>query len=119
VTDRSRPARRSLHPGEQLAQGKRLDEVVVGTRGEPCQPVVQAVAGSQEQDGQIVACAQEAGEDHAVGAGQRDVQDGQVRPERFGHAPQPRAVGLVTDLIPGTDQGSGDGGTDRRLILDE
>ena len=121
--DRHQPAgaaQQRMHPGQQLGQRERLDQIVIGAGGEPGQPVVQPVARGQEQDGQVGAVAQHPGQGQPVRAGgQHDVQDSQVGPERVGHRPQPGAVGFGAGHVAGLSQRGRDRVPDRGLVLDQ
>ena len=66
------------HPGEQLLERERLDQVVIGAEGEPGKPVVQPVAGREEDDRDVSRGSQPLCEGEAVVAWQHHVEHRQV-----------------------------------------
>ena len=71
-------AQHGAHPGEQLLEGERLDQVVVGAELEAGEPVVQPVAGGEEDDRDVPRGPQALGQREAVQAGQHDVEHREV-----------------------------------------
>ena len=77
---RRRPAAAErAHAGEQLGRGERLDEVVVGAGVETRDPVLDGVAGGEQQDrGADPLRAQPAADGESVEAGHGDVEHDDV-----------------------------------------
>ena len=81
-----RPAGERPQPREQLAEGERLDEVVVGARVETLDPVLDRVARGQHQHRRPDAAgAQLAAGGEAVDPRQHHVEDDRVVGRRAGH----------------------------------
>ncbi|CAA9500776.1 MAG: hypothetical protein AVDCRST_MAG13-2235 [uncultured Solirubrobacteraceae bacterium] len=108
-----------LHAREQLAQGERLDQVVVGSRLEPGHPVVDGVARGQHEDGHLVARGAHAPADlHAVHVGHRHVEDHRVHAAvREGHHGLEPVVHRH-DVVALELQGVLQRGPDRGLVVD-
>ena len=66
------------HAGKQLLERERLDQVVIGAEGEPGKPVVQPVAGREEDDRDVSRGSQPLCEGEAVVAWQHHVEHRQV-----------------------------------------
>jgi len=67
------------HPGQQLLQGERLGQVVVGADREPLQPVADAVAGGHEDNRHIPTGQDLAGEVETVPVRQDHVDHQKIR----------------------------------------
>ncbi|MCY1350503.1 hypothetical protein D9M69_367380 [compost metagenome] len=72
-------AQQGAHPRQQLGEGERLDQVVVGAQLQALHAVGDAVAGGEEQHRHAAAGLAQAAQDlPAVAAGQHHVEDDQV-----------------------------------------
>ncbi len=86
--------------GQQLREGERLRQVVVGSRVEPLDPLAHGRPRGQEQDGRAVACrAQGPAGVEAVELGHEDVEDDRVRPSRLDGAEGVAAVFCQLDVV--------------------
>ena len=97
------PAQQRAQPGQQLLQGERLGEVVVGAGVETLDPVADGVAGGEHQDRHVVA-----------GRAQRPGRLDAVEPRH--HHVHHDDVGV---LAPTRDQGLGAVGGQRDLVAVE
>ena len=70
----------SDHASEELEEGKRLGQVVVGAGVEALDDVGESVTGGEHEDGSLFAAEPEAfGDFEAVGAGEHDVEEDEVK----------------------------------------
>jgi len=53
-------AQEGAHAGQQLDEGEWLDQIVIGAGLQPADPILDAVAGGEQQDGHIAVRAQAA-----------------------------------------------------------
>lgn len=85
-----------LDPGEQLGELERLGHVVVGTAFQPGDPVVDGIAGGEDDDGYVVGLRTQSLQYVETGQSrQADVQDDQV--EGSGPGQQQRGLTVVRD----------------------
>jgi hypothetical protein len=98
-------AEQGTHPGDQLARGKRLRQVIVTTNFEPDDAVHFAVARREKQDRHGAISAHGAADVSAVHFRQHHVQDDQIRDEQI----WPGAWGTNADLRQGSGAIGGTG----------
>ena len=118
VAGRLRAAQQRVHPGHQLAQRERLDQVVVGARVQARHPVIDRVPGGEHQDRRAVpSVAQGAAGAEPVEHRHEHVEDDQVdrRPgDRFQRF---RPVDRRRDLIAGVAEGTAERVAHVRVIV--
>ncbi len=83
------PAEQRVHPGDELARAERLGEVVVGADGQPDDEVGLGVAGGEHQHRHRAVALDLAAHLDAVEAGEHQVEDHEVGPERSAAARRP------------------------------
>ena len=117
---RLRPPQQRAQARLQLLERERLDEVVVGARVEPGDPVVDRVAGGEHQHRRAVAgVAQAAADLQAVDPGHRDVEHDRVV-AHLGHAVERlAAVGRQFDVVAVQAQCAVERGPHRGLVVDD
>ncbi|GAA3121809.1 hypothetical protein GCM10020254_81320 [Streptomyces goshikiensis] len=115
-----RPPQQRADPRDQLVQGERLDEVVVGARLQAVDALADGVERGQDEDGRTVAHrAQLPADAEAVEDGHHDVEDDRVRlPGRhLGEAREP--VRRAPHLVPLDRESVLDGCPHLRLVVDD
>jgi hypothetical protein len=112
------PPQHGTHPGEQLLEGERLDQVVVGAEFEAAQPVLHGVTGGQEDDRQVTRGAQLSRQLETVAAGEEHVEHREIRgggEHRLGAG----VVGEPGDGDPLAPERALDRQANRLLVLDQ
>ncbi len=114
------PPEQRAQAREQLVESERLDEVVVGSRVEPGDPVCHGVAGSQEQDRRAVAARpQLRGDGDPVHAWHEHVQDERVGRRHPDPLERVDTVRGELDLVALETQRPLQRGADRELVVDD
>jgi hypothetical protein len=107
-----------LDPGQQLSQGKRLDQVVVGPGGEPGHPVVHGVPGGEHQDGGGVSAGTEpAARVEPVDHGHQHVHDDQVDRRAGQRVERVRAMDRGGHRVSGAAQRAFQRNPDIRVVV--
>ena len=114
-----RPPAERPDAGEQLREGERLGEVVVGARVQARDPVVHGAQGGEQQDGRRDALRlEQAHHGHAVDVGQAAVEDDHVVRAGLGEGDRGHAVGRhVHDVALGHEHAL-DQGRHLRFVFD-
>jgi hypothetical protein len=111
----------SAQAGGQLVVGEGLDEVVVGTRIEPDNAVVDRVSGGQHEDRQIAPFAADAAGDlEARDVGQADVEDDDIDAVLAqGDVDTGLAIGRDLDVVAVLFEKAGERSAQALVVLDE
>ena len=116
---RGPPPQQGAHPRQELLALERLDQVVVGSRVEPLDPIVRLGAGGEDQDRRVALGAQAAADLDPVELRQPEVEDDEVGHEVLGQLERLHAIAggahLVALLAQGAPQDVGDLG----VVLDD
>jgi hypothetical protein len=113
------PPQQRLHPDQQLLEGERLDQVVVGAGLEPGHPLGDLAAGGQHEHGHLAGLAQPPAHLEAVDAGQEHVEDDQVGRVVEGPAEGLLAGGGHLDLEPLVGQRAAKGRGQEGVVVDD
>jgi hypothetical protein len=112
-------AQHRAHPGVELGGGERLDDVVVGPRVQHPDDLLLVVAGGRHDDRHRAHRAQHPQQLAAVQVGQPEVEHDQVGPLGQGGLQAVHRGVRGGDGVAALAQGPHQGGTDRRVVLDQ
>ena len=112
------PPQQRAQSGQQLRQGERLDQVVVGAGIEPLDPVVDGVARGEHQDRRVVTgAAHAAAHGEPVDVGQPEVEDQRVRGGLRQRLERLAARGHGHHLVALEAEGPVDGPADGEVVV--
>ncbi len=112
------PPEQGAQAGQQLRQSEGLDQVVVGTRIESLDAVVDGVARREHEDRRVVAGAAHAAADgQAVDIGQPEVEDQRVRRGQRQRLERLAARGHGHHLVALEAQGAVDRSADGQVVV--
>src|SRR5581483_3361477 len=106
-------------PRQQLLALEGLDEVVVGARVQPLDPVAGLAARRQDEDRHVAGRAQAPAHLDAVETRQAEVEDDEIGDELLGHRERLHAVSRGLHVVPLLAQRAAQDVGDLRIVLDD